>query len=128
MGLHQSGSLRHNFAGTVNGCGRLLRSPDRCLPSRVVAGIAHSWRSAVLNRSTRAVRFGHSFLLSALPAAWLLAACPASAGDAPTAEQKAWEDKLRQMAPPAPPAASAPRQSIRRSRQSRNEQDRFREL
>lgn len=62
----------------------------------------------MLNRSTRAVRFGRSFLLAALPAAWLLAACPASAGDAPTAEQKAWEDKLRQMAPPAPPAASAP--------------------
>ena len=34
---------------------------------------------------------------------------PAFAGDAPTAEQKSWEDKLRQMAPPAPsPAATAP--------------------
>ncbi len=37
---------------------------------------------------------------------------PATSGgfnDAPTAEQKSWEDKLRQMAPPAPsPAATAP--------------------
>ncbi|HNN50162.1 MAG TPA: SH3 domain-containing protein [Pseudomonadota bacterium] len=44
-----------------------------------------------------------SFALSALLVAF--ASPVAHAGDAPTAEQKVWEDKLRRMAPPAPAAA-----------------------